>query len=258
MKFLRVGVALFEGVDVREVRPAPPEYGLGVVAYDHHVAVFGGQQVNDLGLNLVGVLVLVHEDVFKLTGPVIADLRLFHEQPLPVHQQVVVVHRVALDLARLKDAVHALNLRGERLEVRVARDDAVAYRQIAVVGVADDVCDDFGLGEAARFRVNAGVLYRRLDEVLGVFGVEDGEVRQVVERLGVAAQYAVGDGMKGAAPDLARVGLQQRLDAVEHLARRLVGEGDEQDARRRHARLDEPRDAVRDRARLARPRAGDN
>src|SRR5436853_3154877 len=251
VKLLRVRVAFFESVDVGEVRTAPSKYGLGVVAYDHDVAVLGGEQVDDLSLYLVGVLILVNEDVFKVTRPVIADFRLFDKQPLPVHQQVVVIHGVALELARLKEAIHALNLRRQRLEVRIVGDDAIAYGQVAVVGIADDVGDDFGLGKAARFHIDAGVLYRGFDETLGVFGVEDGEVMLIVYGLGVAAQDAIGDGMKGAAPDFARVGLQQRLDAVEHLARRFVGKRHEQNVRRRHAHFDEPRDAISHRARLA-------
>ena len=211
----------------------------------------GGEQVDDLGLNLVGVLVLVYENVFKVTRPVIADFGFFREQALPVDQQVVIIHGVALDLARLKDAVDALYLRRQRFEVRMVGDDAIANGQVAVVGIADDVGDDFRLGKAARFLVNAGFLNRGFDEVFGVFGIEDGEVLLIIKRLGVAAQDAIGDGMKGAAPDFARIGLQQGFDAVEHFARRFVGKRHEQDARRRHAHFDEPRDAISHRARLA-------
>jgi len=50
---------------------------------------------------------------------------------------------------------------------------------------------------------------------------------------------------------------RQQLDAVAHLLRRLVGEGDREDlVRLRAARQHQVRDPVGEHARLARPRAG--
>ena len=52
---------------------------------------------------------------------------------------------------------------------------------------------------------------------------------------------------------------QQRLDAVAHLGRGLVGEGDREDAVRRDALdLHQPRDPVREHARLAAAGAGEH
>ena len=79
--------------------PRHAKIDLRVVADDHHVAVFDGEQIDDLGLQPVRVLIFVDENVLKLLGVKIGDLRLFDEQPLPVQQQIVVIHHVALAFA---------------------------------------------------------------------------------------------------------------------------------------------------------------
>ena len=96
----------------------------------------------------------------------------------------------------------------------------------------------------------------RLDHLLHqaklVVGVEDGEIRFEAGELGMPAQHARADGVERAQPLHAfDHAADQRADALLHLARGLVGEGDGQDlpgpgaprgedvgeAGRQHARL---------------------
>ena len=85
-----------------------------------------------------------------------------------------------------------------------------------------------------------------------VVGIEDGEAGLEADQLGVAAQDLDADGVERAEPRHALDGAADELaDALLHLARRLVGEGDGEDlagegaaggedvgdARRQHARL---------------------
>ena len=93
-----------------KLRAAPCEDALRVVADDHHVAMPDGEQVYNLGLQLVRVLILVNEDVLKLVCVKRGDVRLLHQQPLPVEQEVVVVHHVALALALHVGRIDALQL----------------------------------------------------------------------------------------------------------------------------------------------------
>ena len=65
-----------------------------------------------------------------------------------------------------------------------------------------------------------------------VVGVEDGEAGFQPGQLGVAAQQLDADRMEGAEPRHALDGFaDQQADALLHLARRLVGEGDGEDLR---------------------------
>ena len=75
----------------------------------------------------------------------------------------------------------------------------------------------------------------------------------------VRAQHAVAQAVEGADPHAARVDRHHRADARQHLARRLVGEGDREDARGRDApALDQPGDARGQDAGLAAARAGED
>src|SRR6266436_8171648 len=64
--------------------------------------------------------------------------------------------------------------------------------------------------------------------------------------------------MKGAARNLAGALANELLDPLEHLLRRAPRKCKQQYRARRDATLDKPRDAIDQRARLARPGAGDD
>ena len=91
-----------------------------------------------------------------------------------------------------------------------------------------------------------------------VVDVEDGEVAFQPDQLGVAAQDLHADGMEGAEPRHALDHLADDLaDAVLHLARRLVGEGDGEDlARPGAAEAEDVGDAHGEHAGLAGAGAG--
>ena len=70
---------------------------------------------------------------------------------------------------------------------------------------------------------------RRLDHLLQqaqlIVGIEDREVGLEPDQLGVAAQQAGAERMEGAEPQALDALPEQPRDALDHLARRLVGEG---------------------------------
>jgi hypothetical protein len=74
----------------------------------------------------------------------------------------------------------------------------------------------------------------------------------------VTTKDAIGNGMKGAAPDFTYVRLDERFNAAQHFARRFIGKGDQQDARRRDARFNQTRDAIGHGSRLAGACSRDN
>src|SRR6185437_16613186 len=95
----------------------------------------------------------------------------------------------------------------------------------------------------------------------GLIGlVEDGEgVAAEAERARLGAQDVEAEAVeRGDVQVLRYLPADERDDALAHLGRGLVGEGDGQDGPRRRAALDEPRDAVRDDAGLARAGAGEH
>ena len=74
-----------------------------------------------------------------------------------------------------------------------------------------------------------------LEQAQLVVGVEDGEVGLQPDRLGMAAQDARGERVEGAEPHALGALADHRREALAHLARRLVGEGDRQHLARQGA-----------------------
>ena len=85
---------------LRDVGAAEAVDRLSVVADHRQVAVLAGEQLEPAVLGVVGVLVLVDEDVAEGGGVAVADLREELEDVDRADEQVVEVHRVhAVQLA---------------------------------------------------------------------------------------------------------------------------------------------------------------
>ena len=80
--------------DVSEIRPAEGVNRLGVVPHHHDVLVVFGHEADDLGLEGVGVLVFVHHDEGEAAPHLPAHLGEGLEHPVPVNEEVVVVHEL--------------------------------------------------------------------------------------------------------------------------------------------------------------------
>ena len=186
----------------------------------------------------------------------LAGLGALGEDAQAVDEQVVEVHRVQLALA-----LHVLAHAGEQLlggggEVAGAGLEVFGGVEVAVDGAGKEGEDELALGEVL------GPVTEVLDDAAHegalVVGVEDGEVAGEAEQAGVAAQHAVGDVVERAAPEAGGEAARGLVGAREHLAGGAVGEGEQEDAVRRDAALDEVDDAVDERAGLARPGGGED
>ena len=164
-----------------------------------------------------------------------------------MHEQVVEVHRVgALELA----LVLLVDVGDGLLEVGADQLAQVLDRAQLVLGVGD-----LGLDGARReaLEVDVLVLEALLDQAALVGGVVDRELAREAELVGVGAQHPRAGGVEGHHPHRARDAADEQLDALAHLGRGLVGEGDREDlARLGLAGADQVRDPVREHARLAR------
>ena len=108
-------------------------------------------------------------------------------------------------------------------------------------------------------RIEIEIAADPVDETDGVGLVVDRELRPVPEQRGLAAQDARARGVERGDPHPPGDAADQRRDAVLHLGRGLVGEGDRQDReRRRVAIADQVREPVGEHAGLARAGAGDH
>jgi hypothetical protein len=196
---------------------------------------------------VVGVLVLVDEDVAEDLLVVVADLL---EELQDVHgadEQVVEVHGVGAVHLALVEVVDV----GDRALEERADELAVGVRVAQLVLRVGDLVVDGGGREALRVRPD--LVQAALGEPARIGLVVDRELARVAEAPGLRTEQPRAGGVEGHHPHAAHAPAEQQLDALAHLPRRLVGEGDREDlVVAGHARVDEVRDAVCEHARLAR------
>ncbi len=70
-------MAFGEAEDVEEVGAAPGVDALGIVAHRHDLVVGSRQQVHQIALELVGVLVFIHQYMLETALVLGADLGMF-------------------------------------------------------------------------------------------------------------------------------------------------------------------------------------
>ena len=245
-----VGEVLLELEDVADVGAAEAVDRLRIVADDRQVPVLPAQQLQQPVLGAVRVLVLVHQDPAEALLVALADVLEELEHVDRPHQQVVEVHRVGLEQALLVGAVglgdHRLERRdgllgvglGVHQQVLEVRDPGLDRARRVALGV------DLEVGEAA------------LDHPQRVGLVVDREALLVAEALGLDPQQAGAGGVEGHHPHPLLDPADQLGDALAHLLRGLVGEGDREDlVRARLAGGEQVGDPVGQHPRLARPGA---
>ena len=117
---LGAGIALGEIKDVFKVCAAPRVNALRIVTNNHHVLVPRAEQVNELRLQSVGVLVLIHQHKLESTLVQLAQIILPEHQLQPQHQEVIKIHHPVGLLARGVTPADIPNLFPQMIEPRVA------------------------------------------------------------------------------------------------------------------------------------------
>ncbi len=219
------------------------------IPHDAQVVVRLGEVLDEVVLGAVGVLILVHEEVFEAVAVLGAQL-FVAEDALGPEQQIIEVAGPVLLQAFLVEAVGVQGLAGPGVRGLFGR---FRRQQAAVLPIGDD------LQHLARVELllrQAQLGQHLLHEALLIGGIEDDEVAADGAALAFAPEDAGAEAVEGAHPERFARHAHELLHALAHLLRRLVGEGDGEDRGRVDALfLDQPRDAPRDDRRLARPRA---
>ena len=109
------------------------------------------------------------------------------QQLLPVQQQVVEIHDVHLDLARLVEPKDPPDLVGSPDKMLVLLLEDLLDAALGVDAVAVDVAQHLGLRKVLVSRLDVGFAAAVLHQRLGVLDVEDGVVGLVAEPVGLPA-----------------------------------------------------------------------
>ncbi len=239
---------LLEVEDVAQVGPPPLVNRLIGIADDGDVAVRFGKTADQQVLRTVGVLVLVDHHVLEFSRVELPDLLRGFEELHRFQEQVVEVERIRVG-ERLQVALVDL------CDVFVANVPAAAQRLRpfhAVLRLTDPRKRHPGRDELV---VDPQLALRLLDHGDLVGRVVDHEVARQANLRRLAAQQSRAQRVKRREPDALGRRTDERLDALTHFLRRLVGERDrEHFIRVGVAVADQVRDPKSNYARLARAR----
>ncbi len=210
-----------------EIGPPPGVDRLRVVAHDHDVAAACGQDVDEIGLEMIRILVLVHEHELKLALITLRELSIVSQHAERFLEQVVEVQDIGrlllffIPALRLGDAV------GEFEKVRVLLGEHLIDFPPRVQRKRKNIGQDFALRKELVLGVHAELRDHGVEQVLLIFAIHDREARRKARGLRVAAEHAVAHGVKCSAPKSGEIVRHEARDAIEHLARRFVREGEE-------------------------------
>ena len=220
-----LGILLLKAQDVLNVGPPEAVDALVVVAHHAEVLPPPGEKGREQILQMVGVLVLVHQHVAELPLVVLQHLRAGAQQRHRVEDEVVEVQGVGRPELGLIPGVDLGDAGVLPVPLPVLAPGEVLRRLIAVLGPADD---------AQHLPGSKGLLVQvQLPDAvphhpLGVVRIVDGEVLLEAQVLDVPPQDPHTGGVEGGGPDLVGGGPQPGRQPLLQLSRRLVGEGDGQ------------------------------
>ena len=254
-----VGKILLEREDILDLGPAEGVDRLRVVAHDADLRMQLRETADDDVLGVVGVLILVHQNIFELLLIARQHVGGVAQQDVGLQQQVVEIHRAVALAALAVDVVDVAEFGNLRLTVLGGVD------RIGEVGAGGHQTV-FGIGYARSQEVGLVFLVRKvqladdgLQQVLAVRRFVDGERIGETDAVGVLAQDTRKNRVEGSHADIAAAVVGDHLrDAFAHLLGGLVGKGEREDVEGSHALLDHIGDARGQHPRFARTRARDN
>ena len=217
-------VVLFEIQDVADVRPPPAVDALVDIPHGAQVVFRCGEQLGQQVLDMVGVLIFIDEHVVELVLVLFPDFRYGLEQFHRQQQQVIEIHRIALDQVLLVFGIDLRHLFG----VIVLRLPGKGRRvHLSVLGVGNG-------GQEPRKRIEFFVQVQFfqgfLQHILAVGGIIDGKRSGVSGQcIDIPAEQLVAESVESVQPHILCGRPHQGIHPLTHFLGRLVGEGDGQD-----------------------------
>ena len=251
-----LGKGLEEIEHVLEPGPAEGVDALGVVPHCHDVAVFLCQKRDDVRLEVVGILILVHHDVAVPLPKGILHAFIFQED-LEVDQEVVVVEEVVFYFITDIFLPELLQLLGPVDEVGVVLDQDLPDGDGSVERGADHRFEGAPGREAHLPAREAEPHCQTVEKLLAVRLIQKGDRALVVEALGEPSDGRVAEAVKGPTGDCLAEGVVSRGPG-EHLPGGPAGEGEQKDRFRGDAPVNKGEDPVLDDAGLAGAGPGDD
>ena len=211
---------------------------LRVIAHGTHTQLFPAQLHHNRHLHMVGILILIHQNIVKPLGILASHLLMVSEKLEGKHQQVVEIHGVRLLaslhilLIYLAHLLHVVALVlhkdvGIRLVGLRAHQVVLRHRNLGVYG-----------SRLVNFLIQSLLLHYRLEQRAGVGFIINGKITVEADMLRLGTQDARKDAVEGTHIEMLRqVVAHQFSYSLLHLPSRLVGKGKRHNAPRLHALL---------------------
>ena len=191
---------------------------------------------DDRHLNVIGILILIHQDIIEAGGIFVANILMFPEELIGKCQQIIEIHGIGLLAALHVSHENLTNLR--HLRTLVLLEDS----RIAVISRSTHqvVLRHRNLGmngsRLILLIIQPHLLHYRLDQRARVTFVINGKVVVEADMLSLRSQDSEEDAVEGTHIEmLGEVISHQFSDTFLHLSCRLVGKGERHDAPGFHA-----------------------
>jgi hypothetical protein len=224
----RPGVA--EREDVVNVGAAEGIDTLRVVADEGEMMMLFAEAEDDGMLGVVGVLILVDEDVLESLAILVKDGGMIPKEEIGLEEQIVEIHHSGLATPELITGIEVANERDPAVDIVLP-----GFAVVFVGGGGDKGV--FGIGDTSLHKcgeidlvVKVHLLDERLDEAFGIGRIVDGERRGISDTVGLIPQDAGKDRVKGTHTEkIHRITSYNGGDTCFHFPSGLIGKGESKD-----------------------------
>ena len=219
-------VLLFKAENVADVRAAETVNTLVIVAHHADIVPFVGQKAGQQVLQVVGVLILVDEDITEFVLVVRPHIRTVLQQPDGVQNDVVEVQRIGVPQLSVVKCIDFTDPDAPPIVDGLPLLDKRLRRLHIVLCTGNNAQD---LSGWKRLLVQRQLLENVLNDPLAVVRIIDGEAAVKAETVDVPAQDTDTGGVKCGRPHVLRHLLPQHTaQPLLQLVGGLIGKGDGQ------------------------------
>ena len=199
-------VLLFKAENILNRCAPEPVDTLVVVTHHADIFVSAGQQAGQQVLDMVGVLILVHQHILEFALIVAAHVLVFLQQPHCDTDDIIKIQRVILLQTGLILLIGPGNMQDPQVIGLLCPLQKLLRSGQIVLFLADGVQDYLGREGLV---VQSHVLDDILHDPLGIRGIIDGKAFAVAHQLDIPPQDPAAGGMEGHGPDILCLGPQQ-------------------------------------------------
>ena len=171
--------------------------GLGIISHDHDIPAFMGKPPDNIGLNGIGILVLIHHDVAVLFRQLTARTTFPLQEVSQVDNQVVIIHELIFKFIFPVEFLQLFDLRNDLGKLDIFFRHEVVHGLLEIGRLAEDIGHGSPFWKAAPFLWNVQVQNQGPQNLFHIRAIHDGKRIFVPQCFRVYLQDSEGERMKG-------------------------------------------------------------